>query len=385
MELEPTIAAKLASGVYSVNSGNNIELRAFLKRKPFSSAQAPTKLTAEIGGRIFRSCKDAFGVCAVGGGEHEGDAFLVFRGTTTANNKADFVTDARIGITLSKAGLPVHIGFNHAFNSMLPDIKQFLSSNKIMGQVHCIGHSLGGAVASLAADWVKRNTAHPVKLYTFGAPRVGTEWFATSTSSTLGQSNIHRTYHKTDPVPMVALYPFMHAPVQRQGHYIPSAQPLTSGDAHRMLNYRKSVEGKSWAQLNETPEEPYTVQVFVEQWLRSKSPVDPHSASFWRWLESAVIYVLKKIAMGLALSLQATFMGGLTLADKIAWILAKGIDLSEHISDWVEHLMRKMMQALGMQVASGKKALTQRLMRQVLQKIMEKAHREARNALRKNN
>jgi thioesterase domain-containing protein len=53
---------------------------------------------------------------------------------------------------LIEKNLPVHIGFNQTFNNMLPEIKDFLKNNKPEGQIHCIGHSLGGPVASLAAD-----------------------------------------------------------------------------------------------------------------------------------------------------------------------------------------------------------------------------------------
>src|SRR5690606_17096016 len=132
----------------------------------------------------------------------------------------------RIGITFSKTGSPVHIGFNHTFNSMLPQIRTFLAEAKVTGRVHCIGHSLGGAIASLASDWVSRNTKLPTKLYTFGAPRVGTEWFSSATTRALGPRNIYRVYHETDPVAMVALYPFMHAPYKQTGYYIHSAEPL---------------------------------------------------------------------------------------------------------------------------------------------------------------
>ncbi|MCP4338671.1 MAG: hypothetical protein GY799_07215 [Desulfobulbaceae bacterium] len=72
-----------------------------------------------------------------------------------------------------------------------------------MQTIHCIGHSLGGAVATLAAHWVKRTTYKYVELYTFGAPKPGFEGFAKSFTTLLEQKNVHRVYHSTDPVPMV--------------------------------------------------------------------------------------------------------------------------------------------------------------------------------------
>ncbi len=382
-ELSPNLAAKFASDVYEVNSGDSFALRDFLGHKAFSQTSSnQTLLKAEVGGRILKATKDSFGLCALGAGDYKGDAFLIFRGTTTANNKADYLTDARIGITMSETALPVHIGFNHAFESMLPDIKRFIIDSGVTGYVHCIGHSLGGAVASLAADWVSKNRGNTVKLYSFGAPRVGTELFVKDTTCRVRKGNMHRVYHRTDPVPMVALYPFMQAPYASAGHYIHSAEPLTSGAAHSMQKYLRSVSKQTWETLSAAPEQPYTVESAIENWLRSKTPVDSSSPTFWRWVDSALIYVLKKVAMQTLLNLQMGFIGFFTLADKIAYILARGIELADHISQWVELFMRKLMQALHMRVARNKKELTRSLIRFVLTRITEKANRDARNALR---
>lgn len=382
-ELSPSIASQLAFSIYTANSRDDSALRKFMSAKIFAQGNSnQTLLKAEVGGRVLRAARDGFGLCARGTGIYKNNLFLIFRGTTEANNRADFVTDARIGITRSKAGLPVHIGFNQTFNSMLPDIRAFISAAKVSDSIHCIGHSLGGAVASLAADWVSKNTINPARLYTFGAPRVGTEWFVKSTTNSVGSLNIHRVYHRTDPVPMVALYPFMQAPYGETGYFIYSGEPLTTGAAHLMAKYVRSVKGKSWAQLSGTYEQPYTIEAAIESWLKSKSPVSSSSASFWRWVDSALIYVLKKVATSSIMLLQGVLIGAFTLADKMAYILAKGIDLADRISQWVELLMRKLMQALNMRIAKSKKELTRDLIRQVLMRITEKASSDARNALK---
>jgi hypothetical protein len=383
-ELSPSVASELANDVYAVNSNDPVALNKFVSKKAFAKGVINKAiLDAMVGGRVIRAAKDAFGLCAMGAGDYKNDLFLIFRGTTEANNKADWLTDARIGICLSKTGLPVHIGFNHTFNSMLPDIRQFITQAKAGGYVHCVGHSLGGAVASLAADWVSKNTPHIAKLYTFGAPRVGTEEFVKSTTSSINDVHMRRVYHRTDPVPMVALYPFMQAPYSSTGHhYLDSNEPLSTGAAHSMIKYTRSVKGKTWDQLSAMPEQPYTIEVAIEQWLKSKSPVDSSSATFWRWVDAALIYVIKKISMGAVLALQGSIIGAVTLADKLAYLLAKGIELADHISDWVELLMRKIMQALHMKAAASKKELTRDLIRSVLIRLTDKANSDARNAIR---
>ncbi len=382
-ELNPKDAVLLAQRIYQVQNPrlvNDFLEQSYFKKIENKSTSPHHHLKAEVGGRIILNHTDGFGVCAQGNND---DLFLIFRGTTSANRGADFFTDARIGIENSTAGLPVHLGFNNCFSSMLPEIRSFFGAHTSGGKtVHCIGHSLGGAVASLAADWVARNTIHTAKLYTFGAPRVGTDWFVKSTTDAILSKNIHRVYHRTDPVPMVPLYPFMHAAYGQEGHYLFSAEPLTSGKAHEMAKYIESVDLKTWEQLSETPESPYTIESAIESWLKSKSPVDTSSAAFWRWIDSALIYVLKKVSMAAIISLQGAFTTTFTIADKMAYILAKGIDLAENISIWVEHLMRKLMQALGMQVAKSKEELTRSLISNVLARIVEKANKEVRNALR---
>lgn len=385
--ISPSQAAQLANEVYTVQSDFDLKflLDNPLFKKPNKGAPSPNKhLKAEVGGRVILNYQDGFGVCAEGGDNNKGEIFLIFRGTTTANRKADLLTDFRMGITRTVTGLPAHCGFQHCFESMLPAIRNFFASFKgSVKAVHCIGHSLGGAIASLAADWVAQTLKFPTKLYTFGAPRVGTDLFVKRTSSSIGESNMFRVYHRTDPVPMVPLYPFMQAPYRQNGYYLHSAQPLASGAAHFMATYINSVTGKSWAQINDVPDRPYTIETAIESWLKSKSPVDASSASFWRWIESAIIYVIKKVAMSAILGLQSAFVSFFTLADKIAYILAKGIDLAENVSVWVEHLMRKIMQALGMKAAKTKKELTRDLIRYVLTRLTEKANQQARDTLRK--
>ena len=69
--------------------------------------------------------------------------------------------------------LPAHVGFNKTFNSIKPTLETYFNKNTT-GPVHCVGHSLGGALATLTANWLhNKQGGRPISLYTFGAPRVG--------------------------------------------------------------------------------------------------------------------------------------------------------------------------------------------------------------------
>ncbi|WP_347332917.1 lipase family protein [Marinimicrobium locisalis] len=375
-EMTPKAAAQLADEVYDV--WDHDFLAAYLnKPELFGTPATGKKLEAQIGAMLWKS-PDAFGVFSRGGGAYSNDLFLVFRGTSKAR---DWLSNASIGIEFSKTGLPVHIGFNQIFSSVLAGIKEFLAKKtSATGTIHCVGHSLGGAVANLAADWLKKNHANSVKLYTFGAPRPGVFWFARTLGTRLKEQNIYRVYHKTDPVPMLPLYPFTHAPVSNFGHQVYSSDAIVSAEAHAMGRYRKSVSQTDWAGLHGTLA-PFHIDHVIEQWLRSDISPNRADSRIWEWLNSAIIWVLKKVAIGAMAVVQNTVVGLYTIADKLAWILKSGIDLTKEGGFWVERLMRKILQVLGMGL-EGIKSLTQAFIRRVLLSLMEQMTLQARAAIR---
>jgi len=377
--LTPRIAAELAKEVYFVQ--NESTLPFFLARKELSaSVNNKQKLTAQVGGRLIRTAKDGFGVCAMGGKGYEKDLFLIFRGSTSANRNADWISNARIGVQFSQNGLPVHTGFNSIFKSMLPSIKEFIVAHKDIQTIHCVGHSLGGAVATLAADWVRSQLKETVKLYTFGAPKPGLMLFATNLTTKLEKKNIYRTYHASDPVPMIPVFPFVQPPLPGYGHYIPSNESILSAQAHDIGKYLTSVKESTWSEL-ERRSPPYNAESMVEEWLKSKSPVSSSSHKIWQWINAGLIYVLKKIAGPLIVALQAGLMGILTITDLVAMLLKKGLDLLKAAGEWVRRLITKMMQAVGMMAVKKDEDLTQDVIRGVLSKVMEKTNAEAKRAI----
>lgn len=382
-KLTPEVASSLADDVYDVQS--DIFAKAFLSRPEFSSKASDKKsLTAVVGSRLINT-QDAFGLVSLGANQYSNDLFIIFRGSTTANHNADWVSNARLGVDFSHSGLPVHTGFNQIFTSMLPRIKECIAAvSDNVRIVHCVGHSLGGAVATLAASWIKRE--HPswyVNLYTFGAPRPAYTLFASKLTDKLGAENIHRVYHQTDPVPMIPMYPFVHAPLPGLGHSVPSSQSIHSAAAHDIGLYHQNVKSCNWLDLSRS-RPAYHFEHLIEGWLKSKIPVNPNSAKTYEWLNAAMIWVLKKILGTVAFSLQTAFWGVHTLADKIAWILERGVEISKDIGYWVYQLMIKIAQTLGVKLYEGVKALTRSLMQSLLVRLMDKMAREAKKAIRNN-
>jgi len=77
------------------------------------------------------------------------DLVLAIRGTNTIY---DASSDFRANISLTEFGANVHSGFNRLFNTLKSELAPYLKTVEAHGTVHCVGHSLGGAVASLVAD-----------------------------------------------------------------------------------------------------------------------------------------------------------------------------------------------------------------------------------------
>jgi len=113
-------------------------------------------------------------------------AVVVFRGTTDLR---DWLTNLRMAPEPWPQGGAVHGGFARALDEVWPDVVAEVQTLEL--PVFVTGHSLGGALATLAA------ARHPfAAAYTFGAPRVGNAAFYQSLRSPL-----HRVVHHRDVVP----------------------------------------------------------------------------------------------------------------------------------------------------------------------------------------
>ncbi|MFL9811857.1 lipase family protein [Stutzerimonas sp. VN223-3] len=100
-----------------------------------------------------------------------------------------------------------HRGFYEGFQAAKPFVERYLNAFYTGEQTLIVcGHSLGGAIALLLTEWLRREWSSDVQLYTFGAPRAADATFVKAAQSLTH----HRIVNHNDPVPAVPL-PWMDA------------------------------------------------------------------------------------------------------------------------------------------------------------------------------
>jgi len=179
----------------------------------------------------------------------KGDHVITIRGTDTL---ADALTDANCKATNGYTGTSVHSGFQTTFASFVGSINAYMNQKTVSesnGIIHCVGHSLGGSLATLVADYIKSEYGRTVYLYTFGAPRPGKNDFSIHAGARIDK--VFRCVHGADPVPKVPVWPFCHI-VTKEPEYVPYRAQGVDPGAHSLLHspgYTKTVTASDWENI----------------------------------------------------------------------------------------------------------------------------------------
>lgn len=400
--LSPRKAAALADNVYAVNENPGLtsaERILLVGSEPEFSVVRPQQAWAKGQGRdashpfaraesgtaygglaplwpldrLFNPVESDFGYCAIGNKGWQRHMIIVTRGTMGASKLApDWISNYNVGLRPAIGGGAAHAGFLTIWQQFMPFIEKCLRFYSPT-YVHCVGHSLGGALATLNANYIASRRAASVALYTFGAPRVGDLAFATQLTLRVGAERMKRVYHPADPVPMIPLLPFIHAPLGGGIRLDAPAGALIDDKAHDMAgSYRAAVrrfgQRDGWGELEGAHRMLGDFQ--IDRWLRQAAA---HKGG---WLMRSAV-LLENIGRGLGRLLQraavmvigsglsAAATAALTSLDLIAWLLARAVQISAEIAEEVAGLVRAIFGFLG-RAAAGAVDLTRRALRWVL-------------------
>lgn len=317
-----------------------------------------------------------FAIIGKGKGHFSGDVALGIRGTNMKSGR-DWFSNANASLATADNNSAVHSGFQKVFKSMQPALEKQLApllNTNSNGVVHCAGHSLGGALASLAAIWIKQRFGNRVALYTYGAPRVGLNDFALKSSGSIDK--IYRCLHGDDPVPMVPVWPFYHAPLNGSSVLLTAATGINISSHSMMENpgYVTTSRGQ-WDDLQRRGDVVKAVRLWYDRRFECS-----FSTHWQERLSHALITLLKDAGMLAAVSVQMTISGIMTFYDVLAMTVEKIANISSQFAEQVKGLLGHMLVFAG-KVTTAVTELTVRFIRWVFKVTLEAMYRVARKAI----
>lgn len=379
--LPPQTAVWLARSPYEaqkLKAGQNFTPTHKPVTQYFDFNQTGGVIHGTSGSVISKIFNNTTGFAIVGKGKNHfaGDVALGIRGTDMTSGR-DWFSNANASLAIADNKSAVHSGFQKVFKSMQPTLEKQLApllNTNSNGIVHCAGHSLGGALASLAAIWIKQRFGNRVALYTYGAPRVGLNDFALKSSGSI--DNIYRCLHGDDPVPMVPVWPFYHAPLNGSSVLLTSATGIKVSSHSMMENPGYVITSRGqWENLQRRGDVVKAVRLFYDRRFECS-----FSTHWQERLSHALITLLKDAGMLTAISVQMTIGGIMTFYDVLALAVEKIANLSSQFAEQVKGLLGHMLVFAG-KVTTAVTELTVRFIRWVFRVTLEAMYRVARKAI----
>ncbi|MED5525646.1 MAG: lipase family protein [Pseudomonadota bacterium] len=379
--LKPYIAAELASIAYETENvgsfGNfNIELSDPLEREfVFDFAQGSIKGIS--GGFLAqaRNKESGFALVGEGIGVNSNSIVIAIRGTNIIR-AGDLSADARASLSSTDSGSAVHSGFNSVFMTIKSQLKKVIDRTPAHYTVHCIGHSLGGGIATLVADWIRSYSGHGVVLYTFGSPRVGLTDFSLKLTNKIGFNNIYRAVNSGDIVPAVPVWPFTHIPYNGYEYLLDNDNSINPA-RHLMKYYTGHVRDvTSWDGIRKRTfihEKP--VYLDIKDAFTSKMDL-----MTWNKLQNALITLIRECKMDVYKQIQAGIGSGFTLFDRIAMVLSEATLQTPHFEGQITGLLAHMLVFAG-KAAVKIKELSFEFIRWVFQQVLNTLNKLVRAAL----
>jgi len=167
---------------------------------------------------------------------------IAFRGT---NREVEAITDAIVfqnNYPISGYG-KVHAGFLELYQSLVNQVQEAARTFDPRLPCYITGHSLGGALATLAALDLALSLPklkNHIQLYTYASPRVGTPEFATQHSQLL--PNSYRVVNLGDTIPLtppLEVYGNRYSHVGQMWSFLANTGDITRN--HMIVTYQTAV------------------------------------------------------------------------------------------------------------------------------------------------
>lgn len=288
-------------------------------------------------------------------------AVIATRGTRPELGAPDLLTDARAAMTSFGDYGQVHKGFKATFDSVLANLARDDGAVMDCDVVHCVGHSLGGAVATLMAAHYARQ-GKKVRLYTFGSPRVGAFQSYAAMHKAIGKDNIYRVAHDLDPVSLIGPFPYIHVnPSYSDANNFTLPSPtgsLFSTANHDMERYIRSVASSpmlTWDIARAYARQTDHDNCVLAKWLLHED----NNPGWVQYASAKTLGILFKLFAHVLKGISASLILGLTAVDLLAEMLLNGMTKMSAFGSQVFTLLRHAATWAGITVAAGADFTTQ--------------------------
>lgn len=356
IEFNPTQIHDLCRIAYNSESVSHRLFKGQVGRElPFVEKESVKILTATSG--LITPVASGFGFMAQLNGGRSKEIVIATRGTT--NSMADYGTDINAIPTLGPTGHVIHKGFSSTFKSYVQQLNEFIKQQNLGFKptaVHCMGHSLGGALANLNAAACAELGLNSC-LYTVAAPRVGMVPYAEHLSKKMNAAHVYRVANEADIVTMVPCYPFVHAPYVH-GTYLLDAGWLNINPAmHKLATGYSAMVNSTWKQMQsltrgkqqqlENSMYPANNAEAGRFEQLARMPGAMFSGRLLKLINKAIHDMLSRLGAQSLLSVGHYGTGAFTVLDQMAEILARYAQASHKQAKEVAGMLNAIMAYLG--------------------------------------
>ena len=355
MELYPGQIYKLTDQAYE---SKDISLGNFKDKVryalPFVGKDSVRIITATSG--LITPVSSGFGFMAQLNGGRSREIVIATRGTATW---ADAGTDINAIPTPGPTGHAIHKGFGTTFKSYVQQLNEFIKQQNLGFKptaVHCMGHSLGGALANLNAAACAELGLNSY-LYTVAAPRVGMVPYAEHLSKKMKAAHVYRVANEADIVTMVPCYPFVHSPYVHGTYLLEGGLLKINPMQHMLANGYGSMVNASWKQMQsltqgkqqqlENSLYPANNKEAGQFEQLAKMPGAMFSGRLLKLINKAIHDMLTRLGAQSLLSVGHYRSGAFTVLDQMAEILARYAQASHKQAKEVAGMLNAIMAYLG--------------------------------------